>query len=31
MAVTWPRLLARPAAARPASAETTPPLARLDA
>ena len=31
MAVTWPRLLARPAGARPASAETSPPLARLDA
>jgi two-component system sensor histidine kinase CiaH len=31
MAVTWPRLLARPAATRAASSETTPPLARLDA
>ena len=31
MAVTWPRLLARPAATRAASPETTPPLARLDA
>jgi signal transduction histidine kinase len=30
MAVTWPRLLARPAATRAAS-ETPPPLARLDA
>ncbi|HXN01240.1 MAG TPA: HAMP domain-containing sensor histidine kinase [Candidatus Dormibacteraeota bacterium] len=30
MAVTWPRLLARPAGTRAAS-ETTPPLARLDA
>jgi signal transduction histidine kinase len=30
MAVTWPRLLARPSATR-TSPETTPPLARLDA
>jgi signal transduction histidine kinase len=30
MAVTWPRVLARPAATRAAAAET-PPLARLDA
>src|SRR3984893_9568631 len=31
MAVTWPRLLARPSATRAASSETPPPLARLDA
>ncbi|HVS07942.1 MAG TPA: HAMP domain-containing sensor histidine kinase [Candidatus Dormibacteraeota bacterium] len=31
MAVTWPRLLARPAATRSAVSETPPPLARLDA
>jgi signal transduction histidine kinase len=31
MAVTWPRLLARPSATRSASSETPPPLARLDA
>ncbi len=31
MAVTWPRLLARPSATRSASSKTTPPLARLDA
>jgi signal transduction histidine kinase len=31
MAVIWPRMLARPSAARAASSETTPPLARLDA
>ncbi|HEV2013012.1 MAG TPA: HAMP domain-containing sensor histidine kinase [Candidatus Dormibacteraeota bacterium] len=31
MAVTWPRMLARPSATRAASAETPPPLARLDA
>jgi signal transduction histidine kinase len=30
MAVTWPRLLARPSASRAASSETPPPLARLD-
>jgi hypothetical protein len=30
MAVTWPRLLARPSATRSAASET-PPLARLDA
>jgi hypothetical protein len=29
--VIWPRMLARPSAARAASSETTPPLARLDA
>ncbi|HEY4845308.1 MAG TPA: HAMP domain-containing sensor histidine kinase [Candidatus Dormibacteraeota bacterium] len=31
MAVSWPRLLARPSATRAASSETPPPLARLDA
>jgi signal transduction histidine kinase len=31
MAVTWPRLLARLSATRTAAAETSPPLARLDA
>jgi signal transduction histidine kinase len=31
MAVTWPRLLARPAATRSVASETPPPLARLDA
>jgi len=31
MAVIWPRMLARPSAARATSSETTPPLARLDA
>ena len=31
MAVTWPRMLARPSATRAASSETPPPLARLDA
>ena len=31
MAVTWPRMLARPAATRAATTETQPPLARLDA
>ena len=31
MAVIWPRMLARPSAARAASSESTPPLARLDA
>src|SRR5437870_3755073 len=31
MAVSWPRLLARPSATRVAASETTPPLARLDA
>ena len=30
MAVTWPRVLARASATRPASTETPPPLARLD-
>src|ERR1700694_4318555 len=31
MAVSWPRLLARPSVTRAASSETSPPLARLDA
>ncbi|MDQ6712206.1 MAG: HAMP domain-containing histidine kinase [Candidatus Dormibacteraeota bacterium] len=31
MAVTWPRLLARPTATRAAAPEVPPPLARLDA
>jgi len=31
MAVSWPRLLARPSATRAAASETPPPLARLDA
>jgi hypothetical protein len=31
MAVTWPRLLARPATVRSAVSENPPPLARLDA
>ena len=31
MAVSWPRMLARPAATRAATTETQPPLARLDA